>query len=146
MSRDDPRFPVSIEIPVAWGEMDALNHVNNVVYFRYFETVRIEYLRRIGMLDVLSTAGVGPVLAETSARYRRPVTFPDTLRAEARVIELDEHGFTMEYRILSQAQQRVTTEGSARVVMVDFGTGRRAPLGEALTQRVLQLEGENNAG
>lgn len=141
MSRDERHFPVSIEIPVAWGEMDALNHVNNVVYFRYFETVRIEYLRRIGMLDMLSTQGVGPVLAETSARYRRPVTFPDTLRAEARVSQLDEHGFTMEYRIVSHTQQVVTTEGTARVVMVDFGSGRKAPLGEALKQRVLQLEG-----
>ncbi|PSJ41338.1 thioesterase [Zobellella endophytica] len=141
MSKDERHFPVSIEIPVAWGEMDALNHVNNVVYFRYFETVRIEYLRRIGMLDVLSTQGVGPVLAETSARYRRPVTFPDTLTAQARVSQLDEHGFTMEYRIVSQAQQTVTTEGSARVVMVDFGSGRKAPLGEELKQRLLQLEG-----
>ncbi|WP_375056887.1 acyl-CoA thioesterase [Zobellella sp. DQSA1] len=141
MPKDEARFPVSIEIPVAWGEMDALNHVNNVVYFRYFETVRIEYLRRIGMLEVLSTEGVGPVLAETSARYRRPVTFPDTLTAQARVSQLDEHGFTMEYRIVSQALQTVTTEGSARVVMVDFGSGRKSPLGEELKQRVLQLEG-----
>lgn len=44
-------FPVVIELPVVWGEMDAFAHVNNVVYFRYFESARIAYLERINCLE-----------------------------------------------------------------------------------------------
>lgn len=133
-------FPVSLEIPVAWGDMDALQHVNNVVYFRYFETIRIEYLRRVGMLEVLADKHVSPVLAETSARYRRPVIFPDTLLVGARVSQLAEHGFTMEYQITSKAQGRVTTEGTARIVMLNVATGGKAALSNSLKQQVMQLE------
>ncbi|GGB49709.1 thioesterase [Oceanisphaera marina] len=135
-----PFFPVSLDLPVVWGDMDALQHVNNVVYFRYFETIRIEYLRRIGMLEVLANKQVSPVLAETSARYRRPVIFPDTLLVEARVSKLAEHGFTMEYQITSKAQGRVTTEGTARIVMLNVTTGGKATLSDTLKQQIMQLE------
>ena len=140
MTTSEQAFSVCLEIPVAWGDMDALQHVNNVVYFRYFETIRIEYLRRVGMSDVLANEQVSPVLAETSARYRRPVIFPDTLVVEARVSELSEHGFTMEYQITSKAQGEVTTQGSARIVMLNVTTGKKAALSEALKQRVVRLE------
>ena len=46
-------YPVRVEIPVAWGEMDSLGHVNNIVYFRYFETARMEYFGRIGVMEVM---------------------------------------------------------------------------------------------
>ena len=47
------QHPIVTEIPVAWGEMDALQHVNNVVYFRYFETARIDFFNRLFPLDAL---------------------------------------------------------------------------------------------
>ena len=47
------------EIPVAWGEMDALNHVNNVVYFRYFETARIDFFSQINMMADLEKTAIG---------------------------------------------------------------------------------------
>ena len=133
-------FPVSLEIPVVWGDMDALQHVNNVVYFRYFETIRIEYLRRIGIMALLARGQVMPVVAETHARYRRAVTFPDTLLVEARVSELGEYGFTMSYQITSREQGEVTTFGEARVVMLDKISGKKVALTEALKRQILQLE------
>ena len=49
-----------IEIPVAWGEMDSMGHVNNIVYFRYFETARMNYLERIGFIEEMNRTGIGP--------------------------------------------------------------------------------------
>ncbi|MFD1008019.1 MULTISPECIES: acyl-CoA thioesterase [Oceanisphaera] len=140
MAPSKQHFPVSLDIPVAWGDMDALQHVNNVVYFRYFETIRIEYLRRIGMLEILAAEQISPVLAETSARYRRAVVFPDTLVLEGRVSEFFDHGFTMEYQITSKQQQAVTTQGTARIVMLNMVTGEKAALSKRLKQQMVQLE------
>ena len=70
-------FPVVVEVDVAWGDMDSYAHVNNVVYFRYFENARIAYLDRIGWSALKLEAGLGPILHSTSARFRRPVTYPD---------------------------------------------------------------------
>ena len=46
-------YPVTVEVPVVWGEMDAFSHVNNVVYFRYFETARIAYFYEIDFMKVI---------------------------------------------------------------------------------------------
>src|SRR5207245_576099 len=104
-------FPVIVELPVVWGEMDSYRHVNNVVYFRYFESARLDYFRRLGWFEYEAATGVGPILAATQARFRRPLTYPDTVSVGARVAELGEDRFTLEHLVVSHAQGAVTTEG-----------------------------------
>lgn len=100
--------------------MDALQHVNNVVYFRYFETARLEYFAQINLMDELKKTQIGPVLSDTQCRYRIPVTYPDTLLIGSRVTQVGEDRFTMEYQVVSKNMGKVTTIGIATVVMFDF--------------------------
>ncbi len=71
-------YPVRLPITVQWGDMDAFQHVNNVVYFRWFESARMRLFEAIGFTgsDV-----VGPILHSTSCRYRAPIYYPDALVA-----------------------------------------------------------------
>ncbi len=131
------RFPVTIEAPVAWGEMDALGHVNNAVYFRWFESARIAYLDRIGFLGDV----VGPILARTECRFRRPLHWPETVRIGARTLAVGPDRFTMEYRIVAVSTGEVAAEGTGEVVSYDYETGRKAPLPEAVRIAIEQLEG-----
>lgn len=126
------QYPIYTEIPVAWGEMDALQHVNNVVYFRYFETARIDFFNQINLLDDLQSTQIGPVISENTARYKRPVTFPDTLLVGVSISDIKKDRFMMHYSVYSQAQQAVTTLGSSQVVMFNFKTGKKAELTPAL--------------
>jgi acyl-CoA thioester hydrolase len=128
------QHPIVTEIPVAWGEMDALQHVNNVVYFRYFETARIDFFRQINLLDDLQKTGIGPVISENNARYKRPVTFPDTLLVGVTISDIKADRFMMHYQAFSKTQQAITTLGSSQVVMFNFKTGQKAVLSEALQQ------------
>ncbi|GAA4877084.1 thioesterase family protein [Ferrimonas pelagia] len=121
-------YPVWMEQQVAWGEMDALNHINNVVYFRYFENIRIHFFRRFEFMESLMGQRLAPILSETQCRYRRPVTFPDQLLLGTRITQLSDDRLSMEYAVYSQAQQCITTLGSATVVCVDTQTGRPSPL------------------
>jgi acyl-CoA thioester hydrolase len=134
-------FPVVVEQAVAWGDMDSYRHVNNVVYFRYFENARLEYFRRARWHEVEETTGVGPILASTHARYRRPLTYPDTILIVARAVEVGEDRFTLDHRIVSVNQGAVTTEGQGIVVSFDYRTGRKAPLPEEVRRRIAELEG-----
>ena len=77
-------FPVIVEQNVIWGDMDAYQHVNNVVYFRYFENARLEYIRRLDWFAYEEATGIGPILAATQARFRRALTYPDTIAIGAR--------------------------------------------------------------
>ncbi|MCI0456985.1 MAG: acyl-CoA thioesterase [Gemmataceae bacterium] len=133
-------FAVRIQLPVQWGEMDAYRHVNNVVYFRYFETARLEYFRRLGWFEYESQTGIGPILQATQARFRRALAYPDTITIGARVVRLEEDRFTLEHRIVSHAQGVVVTEGEGTVVTYHHAEGRKVPIPEELLRRIAELE------
>lgn len=133
-------YPVITEIPVAWGEMDALQHVNNVVYFRYFETARIDYFKHVALMEETQSTSIGPVVSETQCRYKIPVTFPDTLLVGSRVIDIQSDRFTMQYQIVSKKMGKVTTTGSATVVMFNFTNGQKAHLSEKLITAINSIE------
>jgi acyl-CoA thioester hydrolase len=134
---DLSRFPLVLPQDVAWGDMDAFGHVNNAVYYRYFESARIAYLQAIGALDHLEA--FNPVVAANSCRFLRPVVYPDALQLGARVVELRASGFRMEYALFSRAQAVLAATGEAVVVMVG-ADGRKIPLSEALRQAILTRE------
>lgn len=133
-------FPVVTEIPVAWGEMDALQHVNNVVYFRYFETARIDYFRHIQLMEDIAITQIGPVLSETQCRYKIPVTFPDTLLVGSRVSDVQADRFSMEYQVVSKKLGKVTTTGSATVVMFNFKNNTKAQLSQRILDAIQTLQ------
>jgi len=99
-------FPVIVEFPVAWGEMDALGHVNNTVYFRYFESARVAYLTKINFIDPAANSGIGSILASTQCDFRKALAYPDTVAIGARVTEISADRFTMEYRLVSHRLQK----------------------------------------
>lgn len=135
-------YPVVTEIVVRWGDMDALGHVNNIVYLQYFETARINYHERVGIRPPSAGSGAdGVILAANSCRYKVPVTYPDTLAVGARIAALGEDSFLMEYAAVSRRLGRVAAEGDALVVLYDFSTRRRIPISADLRSAITALEG-----
>ena len=134
-------FPIVIEIPVAWGDMDAFGHVNNTMFFRYFESARIRYLDAIGFRGEGSDRGQGPILASTQCRFRRPLAYPDVVLTGARIAELGPDRFTHEYRIVSRALNEIAAEGSGIVVAYDYGTRSKCAIPDAVRSRIEKLEG-----
>jgi acyl-CoA thioester hydrolase len=135
-------FPVVIELDVAWGDMDSYAHVNNVVYFRYFESARIVYLDRVGWLRSMREDGLGPIAASTQARYRKPLAYPDHLLVGARLLDLQPDRVTLEHRVVSKTWDAVATEGQVVVVSFDYRNNRKAPLPEAVRAAIEALEGK----
>jgi acyl-CoA thioester hydrolase len=133
-------FPVIVEFPIAWGEMDAQNHVNNVVYFRYIENARIAYYDRIGIWQITEDTGVGTVLASTQCRYRASLTYPDTVSVGAKVTKIEADRFTMEYRVVSHRLGKLAAEGKGVLVTYDFRENRKAPVPEVLKKNIAALE------
>jgi acyl-CoA thioester hydrolase len=139
LSEFQQQFPVIVEIPVQWGDMDAFQHVNNTVYFRYFEVVRIAYLSRTSLFESAEPT-MFPVLAETECRYKKPLTFPDTIKVGCSVPECYDKGFKQIYGIYSCTQDAVTTLGSGRIVVIDTATGQPASLHERLRAEIEKIE------
>ena len=136
--RSDDLFKVVVDSPVAWGDMDAFGHVNNTVFFRWFESARIAYLDQIGFRG--SNKGIGPILASTHCRFRRPLAYPDRVRVGARVTELSDDRFTMEYELVNKEGQ-VAASGGGVVVAYDYTAGAKALLPSSVREAIRNLDG-----
>ena len=133
------RWPVTIELPVQWGDLDSFGHVNNVIYLRWFESARIAYFERCGVLEGMPE--VGPIQARQEIDYRLPLRYPDRLLVSATVTKLGNTSFSMALRLRSQAHDRaIAAEGVAVIVMVDYRTGRKVSLSDDLRNRIAALE------
>jgi len=130
---------VTVEIPVAWGDMDAFAHVNNTVYFRWFESARIAYFEKIGLNERMRREKKGPILARTACDFEKPLTFPDTIQASARVVKVGTTSFVMEYRVTS-AKHGLAAKGEGIIVLVDYEKGGKVPLDDELKARIEAVE------
>lgn len=140
MTNELKDYPVVVSIPIAWGEMDALGHLNNIIYFRYFETARMRYLEQAGLIEIMKQIGIGPILAKTSCTYRVPLYYPDTLSVGARVSTIGNTHFTMEYLVVSPKLGAAAT-GDSVVVTFDYRANAKAPVPEPVIRAIEGLEG-----
>ena len=133
-------FPLVIGIPVQWGDQDAFGHVNNTVYLRWCESVRIEYLRRIG-LWMIGEDGIGPILASISCDYRKPLTYPDTVHVGVRVERIGNTSFRMDHVVVSEAQNLVAAELRSTIVVVDYKRNKSVPVPASVRAAIEKIEG-----
>ena len=137
---DDPRlgrWPIAIDIRVAWGEMDAFRHVNNVAYVRYMESARIAYFEHTGLR--LDGAERGPILVSQTVHYKRPVVYPDTLTVAVTMTKLGNTSFVNGYR-MTNAKGEVVCEGESTGVWFDYALGAKVPLDDAFRNDVYDFE------
>jgi len=133
-------WPVILDVPLAWGEMDAFGHVNNAVYFRWFESARMSYFERLGWPKLQRETGIGPILHSTQARFRSPLVWPDTVTVATRVTDVGSDRFTMLYEVRSRRLGTLAAEGSGLIVAFDYRAMGKAPLPRAIQERIQQLE------
>jgi len=134
-------YRVILTIPVAWGEMDAYQHVNNIIYLRYFESVRMAYFEQCGFHAHHQQFGVGPILAETACKFLKPLTYPDTVLAAARVTALSEDRFHQEYALVSKKENRLCAVGHGVIVSYDYRALQKTKLPPTIVKQMEILEG-----
>ena len=129
--------PLVIEVPVLWGEMDALQHVNNIVYFRYFENARMAYFEKLAVWSYMDSTGIAPILASTQCRFKIPLTYPDTVSIGTKVADIGLDRFTMDYYVVSHKHQQIAAEGTGLIVMFNYRTNKKAELPAEIKERIL---------
>lgn len=128
----------SLDYPIRWGDMDAYGHVNNTFYFLYVQEARFDMLTSQGVK--IDTLGVAPVLAETSCKFIRPVTFPETLRINTYLVDVKGKKVFFEHEIKSNTNDEVIyAVMSAVIVWFDFQSGKSVEVPEYITQNYPNL-------
>lgn len=137
-------FPITLRFPVHWGDMDAYNHVNNTRFFVWFESSRIAYLTRIGLVGA-GLSGIGPILASTHADYLRPATFPANLVSGTRVSRIGRSSITMEHAVADADHGTLYARGSGVIVTLRYPSYEKVPVPQEVRAAIEALEGRSFA-
>lgn len=141
MKFDKEAWTTTIELPVRWGDMDAFDHVNNTIYFRYFESVRIEYFMQVkwGWDKNKNKSHIGPILAHTSCQFIQPVRHPDNLTIAIRAKKLGNSSLVQEYAVYSD-KLGLAASGESVVVCFDYQNNTKVNFPDDLRNRIKELE------
>ncbi len=112
------RYHHFLSVPTRWIDNDVYGHVNNVVYYSYFDTVVNGYLISTGVLDIGKSRVIGLVV-ETQCRYFKPITFPDAVHAGLRVARLGKSSVRYEIGIFRNDEETAAAQGHFVHVYVD---------------------------
>jgi acyl-CoA thioester hydrolase len=122
-------------IPIRWGDMDAMGHINNTLYFRYMETARIDWCESLGIMPEQSKQGIVIVIAYCT--FRQQLRYPGNVLVKMYVTNVGRSSFgtyvTMER---TDAPGPVWADGGAKMVWIDYTTNKSLPLPDWLRERV----------
>ena len=132
-------YPHFLTIPTRWMDNDIYGHVNNVVYYSYFDTVINEYLIRAGGLDIHDGAIVG-VCAESACRYKAAFVFPEDVEAGLRVGHLGNRAVRYEIGLFKTGREEAAASGHFVHVFVERGSTTAVPIPEGLRAALAKLQ------
>ncbi len=125
--------------PVHWGEMDALGHVNHARFFTWFETARIALLAKIGVLAA-GPSTMGPILANISCDYRKPVVFPATVSIGVGITAIGRTSITMGYSVWVDNAEAPYATATSVIVLVDYSTLAKVAVPDLVREKIAALD------
>lgn len=126
----------SLEMPIRWGDMDAMGHVNNTVYFRYMEQTRISWFDAMRLRQ--EPRREGPIIVNAHCTFVRQLEYPGTVLVRHYVGRIGNSSFeTYDEMLRTDDPGRVYAHGGAKVVWVDYAQQKSRPLPEAVREAVL---------
>lgn len=127
-------YPVVNRQTVAWGDMDALGHLNNVRYYDYAQEARIIYMNQVLPSNYYT------VIVSTSCQYMNEVKYPDILQVGVRIKKLGNTSITHEIVFFSESNDRIVATGESVVVLMNKTTGEKQPITNTLKEAIAKLE------
>lgn len=137
------QFNHFVPITVRWGEMDALGHVNNTVYYRYSEDGRLDYIGRIigdGGDDAPSPSGTGPILADLRCSFLQQLRFPASVEIGTRTRAIGRSSLKIQQALYRVGEETPVATYEAIVVWFDYGAQKSLPVPEDVRARIRKLE------
>ncbi|MFK7810210.1 MAG: acyl-CoA thioesterase [Saprospiraceae bacterium] len=133
-------FPIRHAIEVQWRDMDAAQHVNNVIYLSWAESSRVAYFYGLGNEVISKINHIGFILAWQDCKYIFPVTFPDSIHMGVKATEIGTDRFTLETHMYSERHDRIVAISKQIVVTYDYKKLEKIDLPDFIKDNIEQLE------
>ena len=132
--------PIQLTQDVLWGDLDAYGHVNNTVYFRYFEDARMAYFERAGVGEIKQRSNLGPILARAECDFRLPLQYPDRVCIAVRARLLAPKKIHMDCLVYSDNSAGIAAELRGLLLYYDYTAGATCEVPAAVVNVIRQLE------
>ena len=126
-------------IPIRWGDMDAMGHVNNTVYFRYMEQARISWFDAL-VPEAEAWTSTGIVIANAACNYKRPLVYPGTVEVKLFVGAPGGSSVPTHYQLHVEGDRHLYADGEAMVVFIDIARQKPTRIPEPIRERLLRAE------
>jgi acyl-CoA thioester hydrolase len=135
----DPLFPLKHVLRIDWSELDYFKHVNNVSFFKYIQSARVNYWDNTGITASHLETNIGPMLASVNCEFKKPLYYPGqaTIITTTEFIKNTSFGF---HHLLMNEAGEVAAEAHDVMVMFDFNRHEKVQFPEALRDLISKLE------
>ncbi|MCB0506738.1 MAG: thioesterase family protein [Chitinophagales bacterium] len=124
-------FPFSLQQQIAWGDMDALQHVNNVAYFRYFESGRVDFFNQANLWNSLFEENIKIVVVKLDCNYVRELTYPASIEIKVGIKKIGNSSMTV-HHVITTTDQQLIAHGEGIIVGMNTETGKPTPWTEKI--------------
>jgi acyl-CoA thioester hydrolase len=132
----DKKFVHAMRMPIRWGDMDTMGHVNNAVYFRYLEQARIDWFAEMGCVP--DPDAEGPVIINAHCTFLRQLKYPGDIEIRTFIGAIGRSSFETFHEIRRVDEPDIlAAEGGAKVVWVNFSIGKSMPLSDDMRNRLV---------
>ena len=127
---------IDVSMPIRWGDMDAFGHVNNTVFFRYMEQVRISWFERLGIAGG-NGEGQGPVIVNASMEFLKQLHYPNDVIGQMSIGKPGRNSFDTRFELYrADAPGVLYARGAARIVWIDYAAGKSLPIPDFMRQTI----------
>lgn len=127
-------YPFKMDCTVRWGDMDANGHVNNTVYYRYFENARVQIFSEL--IQEREETEIGPVLAYMNCHFVKPINFPDQVIVGTKVKSMGRTSIVLEH-VIQSGKMGIAAHGESVIVIYDFASKRKITVPYKLKEKLL---------
>ena len=124
------KFPFPIKQEVYWGEMDAFNHINNVIYFRYFETGRVAFFNQTGLWNLFFEENIRIVVGKLTCNFVREIIHPEEIEIAVGIVKVGNTSLTVMQKV--SVNNEIRAYGECIIVATDPQNGKSKPWSDRL--------------
>lgn len=128
---DSDKFSLELKLRIDWSELDYFGHVNNLSFFKYIQSARVNYWDHIGLTESHRQTGIGPMLVSCQCDFKKPLFYPGEVIIQSRTQFIKNTSFGF-YHHLKNQQGVTVAEASDAMVMYDFNSKRKVQFPDEL--------------
>ncbi len=133
-------YHTTIDIAVDWADLDLFGHVNNVVFFKYIQTARVNYSERIGLTSLNDNDMLSFMVASSQCQFKKPLLYPNHIQVSCRVDWIKNSSFQLSYQI-KDIESLLIAEASDVLVVFNHTTKIKERMPDTIRRTIEKIEG-----